>query len=244
MLQPTALLRFAGLLLLVLLPGACSRLDLSGDRQATLQKHLERAKGLYEARDYQGAVAAYEELLRFEPQHSDAHFQIGLIYDRNLNDHLNAAYHYQRYVQAPGADSGKIGLARGFLENAKLQLAASIPHAGNQGSPELVRLRSENAALHRQVDELKREMVGLRAKSLQTARVEEPKPPAPSTLTPPIEPKPQAPSRTWTVRKGDGIQAIAEKVYGDRSKWRDIVAANPKITDPNVLTPGQVLVLP
>ena len=53
------------------------------------------------------------------------------------------------------------------------------------------------------------------------------------------------PSRTHTVEKGDTLWAIAEKVYGNGTKYQLIVEANqPMIKDANEIYPGQVLRLP
>ncbi|MBI4028694.1 MAG: LysM peptidoglycan-binding domain-containing protein [Verrucomicrobia bacterium] len=222
----------------------CNRVDFSGDRREAVEDHLARAKKRYEQRDFQGAIAAYEEILRVNPQHSSAHFQIALIYDRNLNDYLNAAYHYQRFLKSPNPEAVKVELARGFLENTKLQFAAGVPNASGQNSPELVKLRTENAALHRQVEELKREIVRGRSRSVESTRTPDSKPAPPSISAPIPDTKTAARPRTYKVKKGEGIQAIAEKVYGDRRKWRDILTANPAIKDPDRLVPGQVLNLP
>jgi len=237
-------LKLLCLLPILLTLSGCERF--SSDRKKTIETHLAHAKQLYAERDYQGAIAAYKDLLRFEPQHADAHLQVALIYDRNLNDYLNAAYHYQQYLQSSNVDAGKMDLAKGFLENTRLQFAASIPNVSGQGSPELVKLRSENAALHRQVEDLKREIVRNRSKAAEPIRSTTEKPVSPLPPQPVVksEPRPPPISKTYTVQKGDGIQAIAEKVYGDRRKWRGIVAANPKIKDPDRLVPGQILVLP
>lgn len=49
--------------------------------------------------------------------------------------------------------------------------------------------------------------------------------------------------KTYTVRLGDTIQAIAARCYGDATRWRAIAEAN-DIDDPRVLTPGAVLTIP
>ncbi len=49
--------------------------------------------------------------------------------------------------------------------------------------------------------------------------------------------------KTYTVRLGDTIQAIAARCYGDATRWRAIAEAN-DIDDPRVLTPGVVLTIP
>lgn len=49
--------------------------------------------------------------------------------------------------------------------------------------------------------------------------------------------------KTYTVRLGDTLQAIAARCYGDATRWRAIAEAN-DIDDPRVLTPGAVLTIP
>jgi len=246
----------------------CGWFHFGGDDKQAVERHLSQAKKLYEQRDYLGAIRAYEDILKIQPRYARAHLKIGLIYDHNLKDHLSAAYHYQRFLQLSDSDSAEADLARSSLENARLQFAATVPNSSGQGSPEVVQLRSENVALHRQVDELKRDIVRLRgklagsdpryavgsgeARSIRGSQkteppiVPSPSPPprvqTPPTAKPVIKPSPI--SKTYVIKKGDGIQSIAEKVYGDRSRWREIMAANPKIKDPNRLTPGQTIVLP
>lgn len=234
-----------------------------------IQGHLERAKKLYEQRDYDGVIASYEDVLRIDPQHSEAHYQIALICDKNLNDPLSAAYHYQQFLRSPNPDPSRVELVKSFLENAKLQIAASTPNVAGQQTPELVKLRTENAALYAQVEELKREIVRTRTKALEVkAPAKDPKAPSTTTASTPAPPAlsqqntkavPRVETKAavqavhpaanrpknYVVKKGEGIQAIAEKIYGDRSKWRQIVSANPSIQkNPNQLNPGQILVLP
>lgn len=50
----------------------------------------------------------------------------------------------------------------------------------------------------------------------------------------------------YTVRTGDYLIAIAARVYGDSSRWREIYEANRALIgpNPNVIQPGQTLVIP
>lgn len=67
---------------------------------------------------------------------------------------------------------------------------------------------------------------------------------------PPFTPGLPAPApgngqRIHTVKKGDWLSKIAITYYGDMNKWRVIHKANlDKIPDPNLITPGQRLVIP
>lgn len=51
--------------------------------------------------------------------------------------------------------------------------------------------------------------------------------------------------RTYTVQKGDSLSKIAQQTYGRADRWRAIFDANrDQIDDPDLIHPGQVLVLP
>lgn len=51
--------------------------------------------------------------------------------------------------------------------------------------------------------------------------------------------------RTYTVNSGDNLSAIAQQMYGDASQWRRIFEANrDKISNPDLIHPGQELVIP
>ncbi len=65
----------------------------------------------------------------------------------------------------------------------------------------------------------------------------------------PVAPAPMAAGRpfvrTYTVRPGDTLSRIADKVYGDGSEWRRIQEANREILNGSVnVRIGQVLVIP
>ena len=52
-------------------------------------------------------------------------------------------------------------------------------------------------------------------------------------------------SRTVTVKSGDNLSKIAKRELGDAEKWRAIFDANrDKISNPDLIQPGQVLTIP
>ena len=55
---------------------------------------------------------------------------------------------------------------------------------------------------------------------------------------------PSADNQNYTVKSGDTLWALAKFYYGDGSKYSLIASANPDITNPNLIYPGQVLVIP
>ncbi|OBK19512.1 LysM peptidoglycan-binding domain-containing protein [Mycobacterium asiaticum] len=60
--------------------------------------------------------------------------------------------------------------------------------------------------------------------------------------TPP-EPAPEPAARTYTVESGDTLWAIAERFYGDGSRYHAIADAS-GIPNPDLIYPGQVLTIP
>ncbi len=66
--------------------------------------------------------------------------------------------------------------------------------------------------------------------------------PAPA---PPGEPEPAAEpaARTYTVEAGDTLWAIAERFYGDGTRYQTIADAS-GISNPDLIQPGQVLTVP
>lgn len=67
---------------------------------------------------------------------------------------------------------------------------------------------------------------------------------APAPVEPELAPAPQAQAaETYTVREGDTLWSIAERVYGDGHMWEEIVDANPEL-EPEGLRVGQEIVLP
>ena len=63
--------------------------------------------------------------------------------------------------------------------------------------------------------------------------------PAPAAPAPTATPAPQ----TYTVQRGDTLSAIAKRFYGHASEYRRIAAAN-NIANPDLIHPGQQLVIP
>jgi nucleoid-associated protein YgaU len=57
------------------------------------------------------------------------------------------------------------------------------------------------------------------------------------------EPEPEPAARTYTVESGDTLWAIAERFYGDGSKYQ-IIADASGISNPDLIHPGEVLTIP
>ncbi len=55
---------------------------------------------------------------------------------------------------------------------------------------------------------------------------------------------PGAQPQTYVVRPGDTLSRLAQSFYGSASRWTELLAANPFLTDPNRLLTGTVLTIP
>lgn len=49
---------------------------------------------------------------------------------------------------------------------------------------------------------------------------------------------------TYVVRRGDTLSAIAGRAFGDAKRWREILKENPQVANPNLIFPGDALLLP
>lgn len=49
---------------------------------------------------------------------------------------------------------------------------------------------------------------------------------------------------TYTVKKGEWLGTIAEKLTGNLALWNELIQANPQLASPHLITEGDVLKLP
>lgn len=69
--------------------------------------------------------------------------------------------------------------------------------------------------------------------------------PATNTTSAVAQPTQQQQQQTYTVKSGDSLSKIAKQYYGDAQQWKRIHQANlDQIKDPNLIHPGQKLVIP
>ena len=74
---------------------------------------------------------------------------------------------------------------------------------------------------------------------------EEPVKPRPSTTAPGRAPTSAPAARDYTIKSGDSLSKIAKEFYGNAGDWRKIFEANKdKIKDPNLIFPGQKIIIP
>ena len=148
----------AGLLLLLLLAGGCLPMD-SNQVDEEKEPHFVLGKNRVNARDFTGAVEAFQEALEANPRSAPAHFQLACLYDSEAPDPAAAIFHYQEYLRL-NPQAGNLDVIRQRIYSCKQQLAAdtmplpSSPAAQKQ----LESLVAKNHELQQQVDGLSEQL--------------------------------------------------------------------------------------
>jgi LysM repeat protein len=179
--------------------------------------------------DFTRAISLYESALEDRPSDADVHYKLALLYDDKMNDPLNAIHHFQRYLTiAPnGTHAADV---KNFIKRDEVALLTSMSGDAVISRAEATRLRNENLALHKDLDEA-RGRTHVAANS----------PAGSSTKAKNNDQK----KRTYVVQRGDTLASISRKFYKSSAQWKRILEANrDAIDNPKKLTVGQTLVIP
>lgn len=179
--------------------------------------------------DFERAVNLYEAALDDSPRDAEVHYRLALLYDDKLNDPVNALHHFKRYLaltpNGPHAKDVKDSIKRDEV-GALTQLSGDSVITRTEAA----RLRNENLALHKQLEERAALPRGILAQAND----------ANSKKT-----GPKKAGQTYVVQSGDTLFSISRKFYHSPKRWKQILEANKKnIRDPKDLTIGQTLVIP
>jgi len=219
--------------------------------------HFVEGKERAKARDFKGAVDAFEHALDANPNSALAHFELGMLYENDEQNewrYVLALYHYYRAYQlrpnAYPADNAKVRIQVCRQELAKSESLAPLYPSMQR---ELEKLREENSQLRRQVEFLQGQAL---ARSSNTAApsptalvtktnpvIETPETVRTTTPTPASDRTAASPlsgTRKHTVRDHETFASIA-RLYKLRTE--SVMAANPSIV-PTRLRSGQTLTIP
>jgi LysM repeat protein len=171
------------------------------------------------------AIALYESALDDSPRAADVHYRLALLYDDKMHDPLHALHHFKRYLTlAPSGPHAND--AKNFMKKDELELGTSLSGDAVVSRAEAARLKNENLALHKEVEDLRAHRTTEKAVA------------APNQ-------KPGAAPRTYVVREGDTLASIARKFYKSNGRWKKIRDANKNVLDdPAKLKPGMTLTIP
>src|SRR6476659_7919588 len=225
MISKHSLKNFATALCLGLALGAasCDRMITPRNPQIIKDAENKTADG-----NFLRAITLYESALDDSPRSADVHYRLALLYDDKMHDPLHALHHFKRYLTlAPsGPHANEV---KNFMKKDELELGTSLSGDAVVSRAEAARLKNENLALHKEVEDLRAHRT--------------PDKPAADQKT--ADKKPGPGPRTYVVREGDTLASISRKFYKSSGRWKKIRDANTNlIGDPTKLKPGMTLTIP
>jgi LysM repeat protein len=205
-------------------------LALAGCNRMMTSRHAQLVKDA-DAKSLQGdflrAINLYEAALDDSPHCAEVHYKLGMLYDDKMKDPLNALHHFKRYlVLSP--DGPRANEVKNFMKHDEVMLLTSLSGDSVLTRGEAARLRNENLALRKELEERSVAPRSLPEKAgASLARTK------------------KAGGQTYVVRSGDTLASISRKFYKTSAHWKAILDANKKnIDDPEKLKIGQSLFIP
>jgi len=250
--------RACAVLVFPVLLGGCTKDAAWWDEQERNRPLLQRAAGQADQGDVGSAVRLYLQAIDNSPGTARAHLELALLYHDQVKDYVKAVYHYERYLELR-PDTEKREMIDNRVRLAKQSFAGSLLQGKGASAVRIADLEKENTELLQRVEDLERELRRLRARGAAMISGDElpgATPASEASRPPPEEVVREAQAgadtradelavRTYRVGGGDTLSGIALKVYGDRSRWREIQKANEAILgESSRLQVGQVLVIP
>ena len=200
------------------------------------ERYMDQAEQKQAARDYRGAINAYEQALDGTERTSDAHFRMGIIYAEKLEDPVGAVHHFKRYMEL-SPNGAHVGEAKANLVRLELTLATKLAGGTLISHTEAMRLKTENSDLRKQLA-ARNNPVSAPAGAPMLADTGRG-----GAHNVPINPA--TGSRTYQVQPGDTLASISRKFYKTKVRAKDIQDANlNSVPDAAKLRTGQTLIIP
>ena len=197
----------------------CDQIGNSRYTQVTQDADNKSAQG-----DFERAVNLYEAALDDSPRGAEIHYKLALIYDDKLNDPVSGLHHFKRYLAlSPNGPHAKD--VKDSIKRDEIAVLTALSGDSAITRAEAARLRNENLALHKQMEERAafEKSQGNDARKAGSKKV----------------------GKMYVVQSGDTLVSISRRFYKSPKRWKAILEANKKnIRDPKDLTVGQSLVIP
>jgi LysM repeat protein len=210
-------------MVIVLLAPGCDRMVTPKHAQQLKDAETKAASG-----DFARAISLYESALEDQPTDAEVHYKLALLYDDKMNDPLDALHHFKRYL-AIAPSGARANDVKGFVERDEVALQTSLSGDAIISRTEATRLRNENLALRKELDEARGRHTVTSEQAGTTAKTK----------------NPDTGGQTYVVQHGDTLASISRKFYKTSTRWKQILDANRDvINDPKKLVAGQTLVIP
>ena len=226
--------RHARIVLLILIgaisaAGGCNRMTAPRATEVMKEADAKVAAG-----NFVHAIGLYESILDGSPASAEVHYRLALLYDDKMNDPLHALHHFKRYLTiAP--DGTHANDVKNFMKRDELALLTNLSGDTVVPRAEVARLRNENLALRKQLED---ERVLARGGSIESK-------PHDKHAKANSAKKSGTQKRSYVVKSGDTLASISRKFYKTSGRWKKIRDANAdKIDDPQNLKIGETLTIP
>ncbi len=261
--------------LYILVAGGC---DIGKENivKETNETHFVRGQDELRRGNVSEAMSAFLKVVEKRKDAPESHFELGRIYLDNMNDPIQAIYHFKKFLELK-PNSQISPMVRQLIDTAQKKFAASLPESPFESNVRrmeleelLQKLQKENLELKQKLDAAITQVDNLKAtqkvsvssqkssRQLRTTTTIERQDRQSSTnvnvvanqssgqKTSSVVPKVNRDvPATYTVQAGDTLSNISRKVYGRKSRWREIYDANrDRMATPESLRPGQVLRIP
>jgi len=213
-----------------------------------------RAKDLLARNLNTEALSNFDKLIMMRNGRApESHLEAGLIFLDHMDDPVSAYYHFNRYKRIksgePKSSQNDASLARveDLIKTAKKELLSTLDAREYRDKllDTIENLHAENESLRNRLAE---------ARSGQRDIAQPSGPRGSVNLDPNDRSEPQRPTvtvqeprerRVYVVKARDSLYKISREVYGDGSRWKEILQANRAVLpSENHLQPGMSLVIP
>src|SRR5436309_9026453 len=91
------------------------------------EPHFLAGKNRVNTMDYNGAIDSFEKALEVNPRSASAHFEVGLLYEKDKQDYAAAIYHFNHFLELrPASDYADVVKQRILACKQELARAVSI----------------------------------------------------------------------------------------------------------------------
>lgn len=230
----------------------------------TGESHYLRGQEELRRGNYAEAMSAFLKVTEKRRDAPESHFELGRIYLDQMNDPIQAIYHFKKYLELkPNSKASPI--VRQMIETAQKKFAASLPESPFESNVRRMELEELLQKVQKENLELKQKLATSadrieKLESTQSVSVASQRPQsaqrnasaqqqssassAQASQSSSVAVSRDTPSN-YTVQPGDTLSSISRKVFGTPNKWREIFNANrDRLATPEALKPGQTLKIP